>query len=219
MYQRAKDFCKDYLIEDSIHDFSVSIKKEDLEYERSKEIETSFSDSYLELTSIYRKICERMAEYETFMMHGSVIAKGNSAYMFTAPSGTGKTTHCRLWLENIPDTYMVNGDKPLIYMQGNRPWVCGTPWCGKERLQTNCMIPLEAVIILERGEENEIAEVSPAEYFGTLLKQVNFPVGESASVKVMKLVETFMNNMRFYKLRCNIEPEAAFVSYNAVSRQ
>lgn len=64
-------------------------------------------------------------------MHGTVVDHNGQAYMFTAPSGTGKTTHAKLWLDNLPDAFIVNGDKPFIIAGDEQPKACGTPWAGK----------------------------------------------------------------------------------------
>lgn len=69
----------------------------------------------LEETAVYRKIADKMVDYDTFVFHGSVIAVEGQAYLFTAKSGTGKSTHTRLWREMLGDkAVMVNDDKPML---------------------------------------------------------------------------------------------------------
>lgn len=218
IYNRTQSLCRNYFSEGA-PDFYVRVSQSDIETERDNSQENTFSDAYLETLAVYRKICDRMAEYDTFMMHGAVVAVGNEAYMFTAPSGTGKTTHIRLWLKNIPGAYVVNGDKPLISALNGHFFACGTPWCGKESLNTKANVPLKAVFLLSRGEKNIVKEISPAEHFAQLLGQINIPQEEGAAIRVMKLTERFMNEMRFYGLQCNMEDEAANVSFAAIHNQ
>ena len=120
LFDEVYNFCHDYLT-DGPADMSVSVTTEDIKYEkivneREAQIEgipvVDYQDSYLETLAVYRKIVTKMLDFDTFLMHGAVIAVGDKAWLFTAPSGTGKTTHINLWLNNITGSYVVNGDKP-----------------------------------------------------------------------------------------------------------
>ena len=76
------------------------------------------------------------------------------AVLFTAKSGTGKSTHTKLWRDLFGErAVMVNDDKPLLRILKDGVLVCGTPWDGKHRLSTNCALPLKAICILERGKK------------------------------------------------------------------
>ena len=107
-------YCAAY-VSDGPVDFSVTTTKEDIEYERSRAEIPGYSDGYLEELAVYRKISEKMPYYDTILFHGSVVAVDGAAYLCTAASGTGKSTHTRLWREYLGDNaVMVNDDKPLI---------------------------------------------------------------------------------------------------------
>ena len=149
LFDEVYFLCRDYLI-DSAYDFAIAITPEDIEFERIKNIQESetegippveYSDTYLETLAVYRKIATEMLNYDTMLMHGAVVAVDDKAWLFTAPSGTGKTTHINLWLDNIPGSFVVNGDKPLIQV-GEEIVVFGTPWAGKEGTQRNTGIRL-----------------------------------------------------------------------------
>lgn len=215
-YSRAEKQCRDYIVHGAVPDFSVSVTKEDIEYERSQMADKTFGDAYLETLAIYRRICDNMAQYNAFLMHGAAVAVKDEAYMFTAPPGTGKTTHARLWLKNIPGAYIVNGDKPLVLEKNGAFFACGTPWCGKENMSTNTVVPLKAVVILRRGDSNAIRKVSPADQIVQILKQIYMPSGGEAPVKVMGMAERLMNSLAFYELSCNMDDRAAAVSYEAL---
>ena len=148
-------------------------------------------------------------------MHGSVVAVDNEAYMFTALSGTGKSTHTNLWLKNIPGSFIVNGDKPLLQVS-DRTYICGTPWAGKERLQTNTTVPLKAIVLLERGEKNEITEVSFQEALPILLTQTHRNADREHMFKTLGLLQKTAETVRFYRLKCNMEDEAALVAYHCM---
>lgn len=127
----------------------------------------------LECLAVHRQITEAFLEHDTLLIHGAAIAYDGGAYLFCAPSGTGKTTHIRLWLENLPEAYVVNGDKPFLRLTENGVLVCGSPWCGKENLGTNTMVPLKAVIFMERSERNHIQGVPFGKSFLYTVQMLN----------------------------------------------
>ena len=107
-------------------------------------------DDYLETLAVCRKIAERMPEHNTFLFYGSCIAVDGAGYVFTAKSGTGKSTHTRLWRELLDNrATMVNDDKPLIRIADDDAIIYGTPWDGKHPLSHNIAVPLKAICILE----------------------------------------------------------------------
>ena len=225
LYDEVYNLCSEYLTNDGSPDFTVAVSPEDIEFERMKSIREDMSkymhpvlypDSYLETLAVYRKIAVGMLKYDTFLMHGSVVATCGDAYLFTAPSGTGKTTHIKLWLENIPDSYVVNGDKPLIRVREGYCEACGTPWSGKERMNTNVMVPLRAICLLERGVENSIEEISFLEAYTKLFQQTYLPTEADYVRKTMELIRKLSESVHFYRLACNMEPEAALLAASAM---
>ena len=173
-----------------------------------------YSDGYLEMLAVYRKICEAMVEYDTILMHGSVVAVDGEAYLFTAKSGTGKSTHTRYWREVFGErAIMVNDDKPLLKIEEDRVLACGTPWDGKHRLSTNICVPLKAICILERGEENEIHSISPQEALPMVFQQTYRPKNV---LKYMELIDKLSQRVSFYRLRCTPTKEAAQIAWEGM---
>ena len=154
LFPEIHAFCSDY-VTNQIADFSVKISEQDIVFEREKSVRESiaegleiinYPDSYLETLAVYRKIADKMLSYETMLFHGSAIAVDGQAYLFTAKSGTGKSTHTRLWREVFGDrAVMVNDDKPLLKVTDSGVTVFGTPWNGKHRLGKNNSAPLKAI--------------------------------------------------------------------------
>ena len=199
-------------------DIDIPIKEEDIYYEDDEMVEDN-SLLNLERFAIHRKIAEAMLEYSTFLMHGSVIATDKDhAYMFTAPSKTGKSTHTKLWLDNLPSSFVVNGDKPLLKVESNQVLACGTPWCGKEGWNTNCMVPLKGIVILERDDNNSIEEIPFIEAFPNILIQTYRPNDSEKMKKILSLLKEMSKSIKFYKMKMNNYKEDAFItSYNALT--
>lgn len=218
-YNEVYQLCKGYLCEKEPA-IKVAVTEADIIFERkeTKNEKTIYKNSYLETLAVYRKISEAMLDYDTFLMHGAVVAEGQEAYMFTAKSGTGKTTHINLWLEHLRDAYIVNGDKPLIRITEEDAIACGTPWCGKEQLERNCMIPLRAVVFMERGEQNIMKEISYSEAFPLLLQQTYQPSDAEKMKKTLALLSKLKGKVRFYHFFFDNMKEDAFnVSYEMLT--
>ena len=217
--------CKDYRAEGEA-DFEVRTTADDIAFERQladrrAQAEgrpaSAFSDGYLEKLAVYRKIAEKMPEYDTFLFHGSCVAVDGEGYIFAAMSGTGKSTHARLWRELLGGrAVMVNDDKPLIRVSQDRAFVYGTPWNGKHRLGGNLCVPLKAVCELERAEENRIASVPGRDMYPMMLRQTYRPRNAEAMMKTMQLVDRLIRSVRFYRLGCNMDISAAELSYTTM---
>lgn len=226
LFESSREYCKAYLT-DRMPDFYLQITQEDIALERNKAARTDLaegravrdaSDAQLEITAIQRKLAQKLIDYNIVLFHGSVIAVDGAAYLFTAKSGTGKSTHTRLWRQMLGNkAVMVNDDKPFLRVTQDAVMACGSPWNGKHRLGTNIEVPLKAICILERGEENRIEKIAASDALYMLLQQSNRPAGHKQLIKYMDLVDRIAGDIALYRLHCNIEPEAAAVAYRAMS--
>lgn len=217
--------CKDYRTDDSAAvDLTVEIIQADIDTEREKskaedEFENlphrEFSDGYLETLAVYRKISSEMLQYGTFLFHGSAVAVDGETYLFTAKSGTGKSTHTRFWREKFGErAVMVNDDKPLIHVgEDKKMTIYGTPWNGKHRLGTNIGLPLKAVCILTRDSCNHIEKITASEAFPMLLQQSNRPAEPQLLMRTLDLLDALSANVGLYRLGCLPNLEAADVAY------
>ena len=220
-YSEVYLLCKEY---ESTHEpeLHIDVSDEDIVTERnhSQDGRSSYTNSYLETLAVLRKISEEMLAHDTFLMHGAVVAVNNKAYMFTAKSGTGKTTHINKWLDNLDNAYVVNGDKPLIRITENEAIACGTPWCGKEQMGTNTMVPLKAIVFLERAEENSIEEISYNQAFVPLIQQIYEPADAEKMKKSLSLLSKLNTRVQFFRYKCNnMKSDAFSVTYKALVRE
>lgn len=215
-YPHTDIICKNYLSENqNIYDFTVSANKSDMEKDRLTL--TDAADGYLEGLSIYRSISEKILDYNGFVLHSSIIEKDGYAYAFSAKSGTGKTTHSRLWLEQFPDARIINGDKPLIRISDGKAYAYGTPWCGKENYNINCKAQLKAICFLEQSKTNSISEISKVQTVKRLYTQLLMPKSPQKINKLLDLVEIFVEKTPAFLLKCNISTQAAEIAYRAMS--
>lgn len=196
-------------------DFSVSAAQKVIDKAIAENPE--YSEGYVESLEIYRIICRKILEYDAMLMHCAAISVDNEAYLFTAKSGTGKTTHISLWKKKFGERcFVVNGDKPILRIIDKKFYACGTPWRGKENFGTNLNVPIKAVCILERGEKNEIEKIPPHEAISTVITQTLRTNDMYEMEKMLTLTDRLLSSVPFYRLKCNMEDEAATVSYEAM---
>lgn len=228
LYEQTRTFCKNYLT-DAPASFEVAVTPADIAYERQRsaradELEGAavreHADPYLETLAVYRKLAQLLVQDDILLMHGAVVAVDGQAYLFTAKSGTGKTTHTRLWMRQFGDrAVMVNGDKPLLHITSEGVTVYGTPWDGKEHLSTNTSCPLKALCILTRSETNHIERISKKEAPPMLCQQSYRPCSPIGAQKTLALVDRLGSSVPLYRLGCNMEPEAALVAYHGMNHE
>ena len=206
-------------------DVSLVLTQEDIECERKRRsnrwVNKDFPDPYgsdesIEVLAAHRKICECIPYYNTFLIHGSAIAADEKGYIFTAKSGTGKSTHTRLWRELLGErAIMVDDDKPMIHVnEDGSASVNGTPWNGKHHLGGPVSVPLKAICLLEQSKDNWIREISQSEAMPRLMQQIYRPFKPETLVRTMDCVTRM--RISYYQMGCNMDISAAKMSYNAM---
>ncbi len=109
----------------------------------------------------------------TLLMHASVIRNQEKGFLFLGKSGTGKSTHTRLWLEYIPGSDLMNDDNPVVRIVDGEVWVYGSPWSGKTPCYRNVSSPVGAFVQLQQKPENKIRRETVLESFASLLPSVS----------------------------------------------
>ena len=144
-------------------------------------------------------------------IHSSSLAYNGRGLMFSAPSGTGKSTHTGLWQKYRPGTVIVNDDMPMINTNGEIT-LCGTPFAGTTGINTNINVPLAAVVFLRRAAENSITPLSAAQALAYLSGEISkFPVKEIAEMQ-FDLINKIISHIPVYLLQCDISENAVDVS-------
>ncbi len=170
--------------------------------------------AYAESLAVCRRLSDALLAKDVLLFHGSAVAVDGEVYLFTAPSGTGKSTHARLWRElGGARALMVNDDKPFLGIREEGVTVYGSPWNGKHCLSANVALPLKALCLLQRAEENTIRPVTVQEALPALLRQA-YRAEELA--RILPLVLRLAEAAPLYRLGCNMSPEAAEVAWKGM---
>lgn len=205
---------KPYLIEtDDTPD--VIIKSN---WQKLKEQAPHLSDESCEYLSTGSSFYRQLVNFDGIMLHSSAVAIDGKAYLFTAPCGTGKSTHTSLWLKEFGNrAFILNDDKPAIRFEDGVLYAYGTPWSGKTAQNVNCKAEIGGICILARGEKNKINRITGKPAIFGLYSQTIRPQKEEYINKVLDLIAKIIDNVPVWQLYCNTDPEAAHISYEAMS--
>lgn len=223
LYPRVEELCRDYVAHADYEkpDLVVSMAPEAIERERELSTRSSSSDEYLETLALLRALAEAAPARGRLLMHGVVLAWHGSGFLFTAPSGTGKSTHARLWGEFLgDDARVINGDKPLVRVAVDGPCVAyGTPWCGKEGLNENASVPLRGICFLDRAEpgQSRIESLSLDEVFDRAIKQVYLPDEAEAAAATLELLDRLLRRTPLWLLQADMSEDAVRTSFTAMT--
>ena len=226
LFDSAPDFLRAYVTEETPA-FSIAVTPEDLAQEQELALEEArlegfriryFPDPFLERAVIQRKFADFLFQKQILLFHGSALALDGNGYLFTARSGTGKSTHTRYWRESFPGrVQMINDDKPFLDLGQTPIQMYGSPWSGKHGLDTNICVPLKGLCILERGTENRIHPVSAEEALPMLSKQAHCPLNTPDPECHRKLVHTLALSIPLWHMTCTKSPESALVAAQAMT--
>lgn len=206
-----------YLVEKNARtDADLSISEE--VYARYRTRYPEADDSLIEYMVTGSIFYRSLILHDGILLHSSAVVYENKAYLFSAPSGTGKSTHTSLWLKEFPGAEILNDDKPAIRIFDDGIYVYGTPWSGKTDLSINRKVPLQGIAFLERGEQNTISPLASFQSLENLLNQTVRPGDKESASKLFDLLDQILKRVPIYRLTCNMEQSAARVSYEAMSK-
>ena len=226
LFESTPHYFKSYLTEDA-PDFSIILRDADLRFQQQvldQEADEEgfrrrvFTDPFLERNAILQAFWERLLDWDTILLHGSTVVVDGKAYLFTARSGTGKSTHTRLWREVFGSrAVMLNDDRAFLRLEEAQVLAFGSPWSGKHGLDANIAAPLQGICLLERGEENCITPAEPGSALPMLIHQMSLPRDPAARAKYAPLAERIAAQVPLWQMRCNKSPQAAQIAWETMA--
>lgn len=174
--------------------------------------------SHIEYLASGASFYHQLLNHGGMLLHSSAVVVDDKAYLFTAPRKTGKSTHVQLWLDTFGDrAQILNDDKPALRMVDGIWYAYGTPWSGKAGKNTNLRVPVAGIAVVERGEQNEIAPYAGPDAIRFLMEQTVRPADPVRMLGLLQQLDTLLTAVPVWKLKCNMNPEAAVVAYEAMS--
>ena len=137
------------------------------------------------------------------LFHSSAIDVGGKGVLFTALSGTGKSTHARHWVEAFgSEISYVNDDKPFARLDGDKFYVYGSPWNGKHNLSNNKKVEIAAICFLKRGEIDRVEPITPDEAIKLFFVQTIVPEDVTLKLKLFAILDKLMKSVKLCTIYC-----------------
>ncbi len=159
-----------------------------------------------------------LLNHNGLMLHSSCVEKDGFAYLFSARSGTGKSTHTHLWLKNFKGTQIINDDKPALICEDGKWYACGTPFSGKTDENINVKVPIRAIVFLHRSETNTVKRIPPFQAVSLLMEQTINPANRGLAELMLDKVDKLLREVPVFLLGCNMSDDAAITAYNEIER-
>lgn len=214
-FGRTEDFALPYQINDcNMEDISISTDNKlfmkhypDLNEDACEYIESGID--------FYRKLID----YNGLMLHASAVCLDDKAYLFTADCGTGKSTHTKLWRKVFGDEQVrvINDDKPALRFEDGTWYAYGTPWSGKYGVNLNLKYPVAGICFLKQSPENKIKLYDKDDIVYQIMRQTSRPNDTEKKIKLLSNIDCLLNNIPVWMLECNMEQEAALLSYKVMT--
>lgn len=154
---------------------------------------------------------EQLALFDGLMLHSSCIEYKGKAYLFSAPSGTGKSTHTHLWLKYLEGCRIINDDKPAIRIIDGMPYAFGTPWSGKTDENVNEGVPIGGICFLGRGE-NKIKRIPGIAALKPFMDQTVRPRDKALMDKMLETLNIILTKVPVYQMTCDMSEEAVMTA-------
>lgn len=159
-----------------------------------------------------------LLDHNGFMLHSSCIEYKGNAYLFSARSGTGKSTHTHIWLDEFKGSKIINDDKPAIRCTGGKCYAYGTPFSGKNDESINDKAPVRAIVFIERAKENSIKKIEAIEAIPLFMSQTIRPKTAKYMGIMLELLDSLFKTVPVFLLKCNMDKSAAHVSYEGIEK-
>ncbi len=212
--ERSKDYKADF--DDSETQIRINVKEEFIK-KKHEDLPHLTIDEHE-----YMWTCEafysEMLKHNGLMLHSSCVEKDGFAYLFSARSGTGKSTHTHLWLKNLDGTRIINDDKPALIYDDGKWYACGTPFSGKTDENIDVKIPVRAITFLHRSETNSVKRIPPFQAVTLLIEQTIKPADKTLAESMLDKVDKLLRDIPVFLLGCNMNDDAAIIAYNEIER-
>ena len=159
-----------------------------------------------------------VAPHGTVAIHSSCVVYGDKAVLFLGESGTGKSTHSRLWLENIEGAFLMNDDSPFLRVEDGKVWAYGSPWSGKTPCYRQERYELKACVRLSQGPSNHITKLGVLQAYGAIHPSCppQFAYDGELYDHVSNFIDGLLSAVDFYHLSCLPDKDAAMLSFRSI---
>lgn len=214
-FGRTVEQAKPYLCDPAEPDITVHSNWETL-----RQNQPHLSDEDCEYLSTGSSFYRQLLMHDGMMLHASAVVLDGKAYLFSAPCGTGKSTHTSIWLRVFASdgAFILNDDKPALRLENGVWYAYGTPWSGKYDYSKNIRVPVGGICFLHQAKENTITRFEGPKVIFSLLEQTARPAHPTLRTQLMELMSQLIEQVPIWQMGCNMDPEAAVISHEAMSK-
>lgn len=205
--------CRDYLTDSAL---PVDITINEAAYRMDDPVYPTYEiGCYLESG---HQFYGHLLKHAGLLLHASALEFGGKAYLFSGPSGVGKSTHTRLWLQRFGQEVRVfNDDKPALRYLDGRWYAYGTPWCGKDGINENRKASLGGICFLKQAEENAICRLSGQQALASLYSQTMHNFRREADMdRLLSAIDLLVRHVPIWELANTPGQEAVDLAYSAM---
>ncbi len=181
-------------------------------YETRRLIFPNTSDELLEYMGMGTLFYKELLHFNGFMLHASAVELNGECYLFSAPSGVGKSTHTNMWLDVFSSASIINDDKPAVRKIDGKYMAFGTPFSGKNDISKNAGYPIKGVCFIDRGD-NAIKKINSQQALSPLFNQTIRPNDSDKMDLLCDTVNDFLENVPCYAMHCDISENAVKMAY------
>lgn len=159
-----------------------------------------------------------LAKDMTVAVHSSAISYNGQAVLFLGESGTGKSTHTRLWTQNIKGAGLINDDSPILRVENNTVYAYGSPWSGKTPCYRTEKYPVAAIVRLSQAPHNSIKKLRIPEALAALHPSCPpaFAYDNVLYDGISATISAILEKTPVFHLECLADPDAAYTSFGAI---
>ncbi|MBQ7337743.1 MAG: hypothetical protein IJW40_04720 [Clostridia bacterium] len=215
-YELTRDICRPYMTDRPWSDITIYATPREIE-QKKRHMSIPLTDEQAECICLNDQLSLKLLPHDAFLLHAAVIQKGERCYAFCAPRGVGKSTHAAMWMEAYgkENICVINGDKPIIRRGKDGRFIAyGTPWCGKEGLNSLHGAELHCITFIERGMQDKVDLVTEREYLDRLIGQVVFPADRKTMSRGAALLADFMRATPAALATCTMTKNAAMTVHD-----
>ena len=198
-------------------EFRIGVTEECLD--RQLELYRGATEESLEYLYVGTAFNLKLLEYRGMFLHSSTVVVDGRAYSFSAPCGTGKSTHANLWLKYLGDrAFIINDDKAAYRKIDGKYYVYGTPFSGKYDINVDTRAELKGICFVEQAETNSIERIAPDDAVSLIISQTVRPSSPERMIMMCDFIDELIAEIPIYRLKCNMEIDAAKLSYETMNK-
>ena len=202
---------------DGTADFNIGVTEKCLD--EQLELYKGATQESLEYLYVGTAFNLKLLEYNGMFLHSSTVVADGQAYSFSAPCGTGKSTHANLWLKYLGErAYIINDDKAAFRKIDEKYYVYGTPFSGKNDINVDTRAELKAICFVDQAKENSIERISPDDAVPLIISQTVRPSSPERMIMMCDFIDELIAAVPVYRLKCNMDIDAAKLSYETMSK-